>query len=246
MFKYSVYNAEMNLDELIILADRLKTCYIETGNILSVGDDFITWNCLEDIRSKIIENQKSILLMDTSMPFYDLEYHKEFLQRTTLLGVKYIRPVINDFNPAENPDLVSKLIDLCKISKTYGAKVLFENKADNAKLDVFFEEMYKTCSDEKPQFIFNPLEHVKNKRHPFFHIFYTSRLKNDIVILRINDGLFLNGEPMLPGEGNAEIKEMASILLCRSFDGWFSIGPYFGNSDLKLILSSFKNLLKEM
>ena len=54
---------------------------------------------------------------------------------------------------------------------------------------------------------------------------------------------------MLPGCGNAEMKELASILLSRSFDGWFSFTDYFGQMDMDALLNyiaTFKNLLKQM
>jgi hypothetical protein len=51
---------------------------------------------------------------------------------------------------------------------------------------------------------------------------------------------------VLPGTGNAEVKEMASILLARSFDGWFSIGSYEEDIDAQAAFQSFKESLKDM
>ncbi|HBN85291.1 MAG TPA: hypothetical protein DDZ89_15780, partial [Clostridiales bacterium] len=66
------------------------------------------------------------------------------------------------------------------------------------------------------------------------------------IILRINDCLFKTKKQVLPGKGNSEIKEMASILLARSFDGWFSIGSYGQGIDPEDVLSHFKESLKHM
>ena len=63
------------------------------------------------------------------------------------------------------------------------------------------------------------------------------------------DGLFCERRPVLPGQGNAEIKELASILLARSFDGYFSFSDYFGQLNLDGLLeyiAAFKTLLKQM
>jgi len=61
--------------------------------------------------------------------------------------------------------------------------------------------------------------------------------------------LFCERKPALPGQGNAEIKELASILLSRSFDGCFSFTDYFGGMDLEALreyIAAFKTLLKQM
>ena len=63
------------------------------------------------------------------------------------------------------------------------------------------------------------------------------------------DGLFCERRPELPGQGNAEIKELASILLSRSFEGFFSFTDYFGDmsqEDLLAYIAAFKTLLKQM
>ena len=79
-------------------------------------------------------------------------------------------------------------------------------------------------------------------------MFYTSKLKNRIRFLRLNDSLYSTGEPTRLAGGNGEIKELVSILLTRSFDGWFSVTPYRGNSveAMSQTLGEYRFLLKNM
>jgi len=97
--------------------------------------------------------------------------------------------------------------------------------------------------------IFKPLCYAYMRVHPFFHEFYGSKLKNKVAFLRVNDGLYCERKPRLPGQGNAEMKELASILLSRSYEGFFSFTDYFGQmsrEDLLEYIGVFKTLLKQM
>lgn len=69
---------------------------------------------------------------------------------------------------------------------------------------------------------FNPLAFVESGENPFLKSYYKTSLKSQIGALYINDG-FASGERTKPEEGLAEIKELISILLCRSFDGIFIV-----------------------
>jgi sugar phosphate isomerase/epimerase len=94
--------------------------------------------------------------------------------------------------------------------------------------------------------VFNPLEYAAVKKHPFFHVFYNTRLKPAIRFLRINDGLFQDGSATLPGQGNAELKELVSALLARSFKGYFAYVPYLEENGLEYyeeIIRRFRNIL---
>ena len=84
--------------------------------------------------------------------------------------------------------------------------------------------------------------------HPFFHVFYASKLKNRVRFLRLNDSLYSTGEAMPLAGGNGEIKELISILLSRSFDGYFSVTPYRGRNVEHMLqtLTEYRTLLKNM
>ena len=107
-------------------------------------------------------------------------------------------------------------------------------------------KLFKELPDYNPGLIFNPLEYAALKKHPFFHVFYNSKLKSQIKFLRVNDGLFVDGSPTLPGEGNAELKELTSALLARSFKGYFSFESYRKEMDVEScekVIERFKKIL---
>ena len=134
-------------------------------------------------------------------------------------------------------------------AKCYGIRLCVENHHDSILSRNKDMEMLVKCVEENIYTIFNPLCYAYMRAHPFFHEFYGSKLKNNITFLRVNDGLFCERKPELPGQGNAEIKELASILLSRSFDGYFSFTDYFGQmsrQDLLAYIEAFKTLLKQM
>jgi len=69
---------------------------------------------------------------------------------------------------------------------------------------------------------FNPANFAAAGQKPFLDT--SSSLRKWIRVLYVNDGLFRGGA-RLPGYGNAEIKELISIMRCRSFNGYLSIKP---------------------
>ena len=90
---------------------------------------------------------------------------------------------------------------------------------------------------------------MKTERHPFFHAYYASRIKNDIGFLRICDGLYRTHEAVPLGHGCAEVKELTSIIQCRTYEGYFSFIPYMPDMDLdayRACVETFKGLLKRL
>lgn len=248
MFNYSIYDGTMNLRGLSTYADQIRINYLEAGNILKHNGEtggFVTWEQVEEIRNFLIEHQKTIVNLNTEAAYYDLDFHHELLKRAVLIGIKYIQPMM-DKSILSDSKKQEAFMGLCTLARAYQVGVLVENDGAEPEVMNYFEELFKEELKAKPKFIFNPAEYVKNKAHPFFHRFYNSRLKNDIAILRINDCLFKSKKYVLPGDGNGEVKEMASILLSRSFSGWFSIGPYGQGIKTEDVISRFKESLKGM
>ncbi len=216
---------------------------------------------LEKYRRLLIRYNKKIVLLNTSLAPGDIDGFKVLFRKALTLGVENIRvnPCMSppeDKNAASGENALSpgtvaeNLEAVCRIGKSYGIGVLVENKADTYfSMESSIAAVFRKMGGHKPGWIFNPLELAKNRVHPFFHIFYNSRLKSSISFLRINDGLFTDGRPELPGQGNAEIKEMTSALLARGFKGYFSFIPYFEGmriEDYTPVMDHFKRLLMEM
>ena len=72
---------------------------------------------------------------------------------------------------------------------------------------------------------FNPANFAKKGHHPFLNVYYTRRNRLGIRQLIVADATN-SGQPTLPGMGSGEVKELISILRCRSFPGTISLrGP---------------------
>lgn len=90
---------------------------------------------------------------------------------------------------------------------------------------------------------FNPLRFAEVGENPFLSVYLKTHLRRHIGAMFINDGL-ANGERALLENGLSEIKELISILRCRSFSGLFILqGSHhteFGKETVK-----FLSMLKE-
>lgn len=71
--------------------------------------------------------------------------------------------------------------------------------------------------------VFNPANFAAVGENPFLKSYNAGRFIKTISALDIVDGLF-DGTPTALAHGNAEIKELVSIIRCRSFTGIFTLG----------------------
>ncbi len=191
---------------------------------------------LERARDLLIDYNMRVALLSTGVPAGDREALKRLFRKALQLDVGAVR-----IDPAPGEDTAFAR----RLAESYSMVLCVENRADGAFPDE--EKLLEAVRDRGAKVIFNPLEIVKTDRHPFFHAYYGSRIKNDIAFLRICDGLFRTHEPVPLGHGCAEVKELTSILLCRSFRGCFSFIPYMPEMDLeayRACVGAFKDLLK--
>lgn len=194
---------------------------------------------LENIRDLLIDYGKKIVLLSTSLDVNNKEKLNLLFRYALTLNVKGIK-----ITPKENDDLTY----VSKLSNSYGIPLLFEN---NSKTHINDEKIMCELAKEikNSSLIFNPFEFVCMQKHPFFHVYYSSKIKNYISFLRITDGLYRVNEPIMLYHGCAEVKELASIMLSRSFDGYFSFTPYLPDMTLdqyKECIGIFKKQLKNM
>ena len=210
---------------------------LETGDRFDgVRLDDMTGAELERIRSLLIDYNMRIVLLTTAIPAGDREARKRLFRRALQLDVEAI---CLDLSAGGDADFTQRLAD------SYSMALCVENRADGAYPDEV--RLLEVVREHGAKVIFNPLEIVKTERHPFFHAYYNSKIKNDIRFLRICDGLYREHTPVRLGHGCAEVKELTSILLCRVYDGYFSFIPYLPEMDLEAYrdcVETFKNLLK--
>ncbi|MBQ9545185.1 MAG: hypothetical protein IJV00_08675 [Clostridia bacterium] len=241
MFNFSVKAPEeLGFGEALEFADRLRINNVEVPDIFW-GKSFYGLNGeeTEKIRDMLIESQKKIVLLETGLSPEREDEWKALFRRALTVGVGGIA---FDLKENEDPEF------LCLLSKNYSIPLYVKNRAGSFIED---EKRMREITEKYPQIrlIFDPYEFVCTQRHPFFHVYYESRIKDRIDFLRINDGLYKTHERVLLHSGCAEIKELASILLSRSFSGYFSFAPYLDKNDFSTYsetLRIFKDELKNM
>ena len=99
-------------------------------------------------------------------------------------------------------------------------------------------------SKVKTGFVFSPAEFAKAGEMPFLQSFQQGKFRKYISQLDIEDALF-DGTPTNWVSGNAEIKELVSILRCASFPGFMTISGKNRNlGKAKDLAENFLKLLK--
>ncbi len=228
-------------DSLMICNLEIEDC-IEGKNIAELDGEHI-----ERIRNLLILHAKKIVLLNCSKSVTEQEYYKKLFRKAHMLGVGYLNVPVDEKQDEAYNECFRKVNN---IGKAYGIGVLVENiSTASIQDDKNITHFYKKIKDHNTGLVFNPLEYVKLKSHPFFHEFYNSKLKDETRFLRVNDGLFVDGTAVLPAQGNAEIKELASILIARGYKGYFSFTPYLKDMDVKdysYVINGFKKLLTLM
>ena len=232
----------------LALCDKTGCAYVEISDIVDnafLGN--LDGNTIETMRHLLIDYGKIISLITYTGKIADQPRFRKLLRNAHLLGAKAIKVSCDEYDTVEAA--VTDIAECAQDAKCYGIRLCVENRHDSVLARNRDMEQLVKGAGENVYTIFNPLCYAYMRAHPFFHEFYNSKLKNNITFLRVNDGLFCERRPELPGKGNAEIKELASILLSRSFDGYFSFTDYFGRmceEDLLQYIAAFKTLLKQM
>ena len=251
MYKFSIAPSDHlapGFEDKLKLCDKTGCAYAELSDMVDnvfLGD--MDGDAVETLRNLLIDYGKIISLITYTGEISDRVRFRKLLRNAHYLGVKAIKVTCDGYDTIEKAaaDITECALD----AKCYGIRLCVENRHDSLlSTNADMEQLVKGAGDNVYS-IFNPISYAYMRAHPFFHAFYGSRLKNNIAFLRVNDGLFCERRPMLPGQGNAEIKELASILLSRSFDGYFSFTDYFGDmsmEDLLRYITAFKSLLKQM
>lgn len=228
--------------------DRTGCAYVELSDRIDntfLGD--MDGDAIETMRNLLIDYGKIISLITYTGKLSDQERFRKLLRNAHFLGAKAIKVSCDGYDTVEAA--IGDITECAQDAKCYGIRLCVENKHDSVLSRNQDMEALVKAAGENVYTIFNPLCYAYMRAHPFFHEFYGSKLKNNIAFLRVNDGLFCERRPVLPGQGNAEVKELASILLSRSFTGYFSFTDYFGDMSwdgLLEYIAAFKTLLKQM
>ncbi|MHB1190655.1 MAG: AAC(3) family N-acetyltransferase [Armatimonadota bacterium] len=96
--------------------------------------------------------------------------------------------------------------------------VLTENRGATSEL---LRELYGKV-ENAPRLAFNPASFAAVGEKPFLGVFYRGLLRKQTARFYIDDATF-EGAPTLPGRGNGEVKEIISMLRCRSYTGTMTL-----------------------
>ncbi len=219
MVEYSFASRHSLLPDLgpvLAAATTLDFGLVEISEDLSAVDA----PTLESVRRQLVLSRKRIGLLDSPIPVADRAAYRYILRHAALLGVERVKV------PSRGISSPDSLREVCRMGRAYGIRILLENEGDGPlSTEPGLSELLRSLGPESAGWILDPLGFVRQRLHPFFQVFYTSKLKNDVALLRIRDGRFEDGAGTLPGQGDGEIKELVSILLAHSFRGPFSFSP---------------------
>lgn len=195
---------------------------------------------VEDIRDMLIRKLSRIVLYTVDMPVCEYDAYVRFFRNAHLIGVENVKLAYTAIRGAQD-ESVRKVL---AIAEAFSIKVLFELEA--AHMESFGMEQYVALRSENTGLIFNPNEYVKLHINPYLGTLYKLKLKDDIVILRVCDMLYDSLIPTLPEKGNSEIKECASNLLTRSYQGYFSFSAYSDQFPVGDVIGAFTEALCNM
>lgn len=183
---------------------------------------------LADARESLINNLERIVLYTADGNLSDKACEELFVNARAL----NVENISFKAAPETGWEYAKKLAKACRIT------ILFETCAD------FDFEEYGKLRDEYTGIIYNPLEYVKQGKGAYFAALYKNKYKDDVRILRINDGLIEDGKACLPEQGNGEVRECVSTLLSRIYTGYFSVCAVDG--DLSGALAETKRIFLEV
>lgn len=221
MHKISTYKAA-NGDTLGIRNIEINNTYFGKGIEAMSGAELVA------ARESLIDGLEYIVLYTAEAGMSDKACEELFVNARAL----NVENISFRGAPASGWDYVKKLARACNI------RLLFETYKG------FDFTEYASLRDENTGIIYNPLEYVREGRGAYFAALYKNKFKDDVRILRINDGVIGAEGACLPEHGNAEVRECVSTLLSRCYEGWFSVCAVDG--DLSGALEETKRIFKEV
>lgn len=183
---------------------------------------------IEDIRNLLIGQLARVSLYRVDMPVTEYDRYVRFFRNAHLIQTENILLTKSAISSANDED-IRKII---RIGEAFSIRILFKPDAQ------FGLSHYDALRCENTGLFYDPCEFVKQHINPYRDVLYTGKYKGDIVFLRVGDMVFDTLEEVLPERGNAQIKECASALLCRSYGGYFSFAKY-GNLELSNVIQAF-------
>jgi len=207
---------------------------------------------------QIVENLKYygirniVLSFINTIPWYAIEAHKrkwylDFLRREKISVAAVRLPIITEHATALLNEAKTSALILPSTTEASMIKKLASNK-----YRIFLENITATSNQMNSicqklpniKVAFNPLNFVQVGECPFVFTYSRTALRKRLGLLFINDGL-ATGQRTFLEEGLAEIKELISILRCKSFSGLFVLQAE-NHGTFRQTTEKFMSILKEL
>ena len=194
----------------------------------------------EDARDLLIRKLSRVVLYTTDLPVSDYAAHVRFFRNAHLLGIVNVC-LSNAAVAGASDDQIRRVI---AIGASFSIGVLFRLEAEY--MDSFGFERYAALRGENTGLVFSPNAFLRAGIRPYTGILSKTKFASDIRFLRVED---LQDEPRKPVRlftGNSELKECASKLLTRTYNGWFAFAPYGTDEPVSAVIGDFTDALCAM
>jgi len=259
-FILTAFSSELvaDLKEMLAILQGQGISHLELGRV--AGRSVLEMTPVERtrLRQELKAHQFSVSAINpewnrwpiTEDPDPDLARFREILKVAQFFDCQHL--VISSFKvPAREENryrdqVLFRLTEMVKLARDQHITLLLENEPG------FYAASSDRCADLVEsvgslflRLAFNPANFARGGEKPFLGI--SSHIRKMAGQVYINDALF-SGSPQLPGQGNAEIKELISILRCRSFDSFFCLKPGLGagKENFNRAAECFWQMLAEM
>ena len=244
MYRYSLNPTKHStLEEKIAVCRSLCIPALELdGTVDGTAFHAMTNDQIEDARQLLIGAGVAVVLAQLNCDLNDDAAVRSWFRTAQWLGVENVLfPA-----PAEGETELTYLARLERpfaYAKSYGmGRLLTHSKEGLLATEEGLTQVVKSL--DGAGVIVDPMLQAALGHSAYMDCCYKSRLKNAIFMIRATDGLN-TGEAMLPGAGVAQVREFVSLMLARSFGGYFSVAPY-GGYELPQIIDALRAELKRM
>ena len=228
------------LDHSVSVLQALGIGYCEIRSVEGVSALSLGCQRQRDIHRRITDHGLSVAVLDSQVGRADIreagagqvELLRRALEWAVELQAAYLRVysfVLPDINRAANPSrwreqVIARVAGFVELAEGSGVKLLVENLPGSyCSRGNRLSDLLTTVGSPWLGAAFDPAGFVASCEHPFLVSFKPGPGKNYVRCLRIRDAVFAGGKAVLPDQGNAELRELISALLARSFDGFFSM-----------------------
>ena len=223
-----MYHISIAPDRVTSFADKLALCRalgiysLELpGDIDGMPFSELSPAALEAAREALIDTGVRVVVSLVSADPADDAALRRFFNAAYELHVESV------LLPMPAQDDAAAYIAACRpaarLAQAYNMGLLVSNDTKTfLKTDDGVTEVLRGLADFDCGYVFDTVAYQKTGVYPFFGACYKSHSKNRIRVLRMGD-LNAAGEAVPLDHGVCGLREVASLLLARSFDGYFSL-----------------------